>query len=270
MTKNYSTPLTVSIANKSNTKQFFVPHMENQVFPIEASGQVSFEVRNSEVGLYYENQISKDLSVAVAESSNVSLECGSGYDLDTFEKGASFSAILESKSENTCNYSVIGTLPYSDATPSIGMPAGNRFTARFVNPDITDRADLPGGKICRVTKVGGLNSDNEYTKSAFEDDGSLILVVNSEPTSTITVSIKWVEGTTTIYHFTFENVKLGTDGETLENVQNIAVSLPATITLEAAETVSFIPYHENFEVSIEKGNELVFMIWYKANSFCCF
>ena len=59
--------------------------MENQNFPVKVGGQVSFTVNNSEVGLYYEKQLDKNLSVAIAESNNVSLECGSGFDLDTFE-----------------------------------------------------------------------------------------------------------------------------------------------------------------------------------------
>jgi hypothetical protein len=255
MTKNYVTPLTVSIANKSNNTQYFVPHMENQNFPVKVGGQVSFTVNNSEVGLYYEKQLDKNLSFAIAESNNVVLECGSGFDLATFEKGASFSAILESKEENTYNYSIIGTLPYSAETPSLGMPAGNRFIIRLANPTITERNALPSGKICVVDVQGG--SHNDYTKSAFETDGSLIVVLNAVNSSKITVSIDWVEDVTTNYIFTFKDIKLGAEGETLDNVENINIILPTNITLEAIENVKFIPYHENFLVDITKGDKLV-------------
>ena len=78
----------------------------------------------------------------------------------------------------------------------------NRFITRFVNPSITERADLPSGKICVVDVEGG--SHNEYTKSAFEEDGSLIVVVNATSSSKITVSIDWEEDVTTNYVFTFK------------------------------------------------------------------
>lgn len=265
MIKNYETPLIVSIANIGNTVQSFIPHMENQTFPIEAGGKVSLQINRSEVGLYYEEQANKDLSVVISESAGTYVSSGS-YDLSTsqFDNHSSFSSILDSvvveDNTTTSTYSVIGTLPYSDATPAIGMPAGNRFTARLSNPNIISRDSLPSGKICNVTKVGGQNTNQDYTKAAFEEDGSLVLIVNSEPTSTITVTIDWTTSQTSVYVFTFTNVKLGLEGETLNDIQSLDITLPAQIKLEniSENTVNFVPYHENFSVSVNAGDSIIF------------
>ena len=60
---------------------------------------------------------------------------------------------------------------------------------------------MPGGKIAKVTNGDGYN---EYTKSAFEDDGSLISVVNINNLSKpLVIMVKWTADTETIYTFDF-------------------------------------------------------------------
>lgn len=268
MIKTYSVPLKIDIVNKSDKEQGFVPYRQNELFNISADGKVSFTVDRVEKALYYAKQASNDLVVSLNDS-NCAVQDGS-YDLSssTFSNSSSYSSILKSISTvtsgdattNTFNYEVIGTLAYSDATPAIGMPAGNRFTARLSNSAITSKDSLPGGKICNVTKVGGQNSNNDYTKSAFEEDGSLILIVNSEPTSTITVTIDWTSTQTCVYVFTFTDVKLGTSGATIQNVDNIEIAENQVVTISnsTANKLAFQPYHENFSEVIASGDTLQF------------
>lgn len=264
MTKDYKTPLKVSIVNKGNNKEFFVPCRENQVFPIEANGQVSFTVNSSEVGLYYAEQIGKKLEVSIADGSSSTVVKSGSYDLDnsTFNSGASFSSILKESSEVeeqdvktvTEKFEVIGTLPYSEATPAIGMPAGNRFTVQFSYPGI---AELPSGKIANVTIEGGTSID--YTKSAFEDDLSLVTIINANKGTKLTVTVKWSDEYEAVYEFTFADVKLAADGEEVKHVEDIEFDLPCQVELEniGNNTIKFIPYHENFEVEIAKEDKVI-------------
>lgn len=264
MIKNYTTPLKISIVNKGNHKEGFVPCRENQLFPIEAGGQVSFEVNSSEVGLYYAEQVGKNLAVSIASgSSSTSAKSGS-YDLanSTFSDKASFSSVLKESSEVvedsvktvTEKYEVIGTLPYSEATPEIGMPAGNRFTVRFEYPGITQ---LPSGKIATVVVSNG--TTNEYTKSAFEDDLSLVTIINANKGTKLTVTIKWSDEYEAVYEFTFAEVKLAAEGEEVKSVEAIEFGLPCQVELEnlSNKAIEFIPYHENFKVKIAGEDKLV-------------
>lgn len=100
------------------------------------------------------------------------------------------------KKEGT-TYVVKGEIPYEDADATLGLDAGNRLTVKFVNSNIASKAALPSGIICRTLKSDG--TWQEYTKDAFEDDGSLILVSNVNNIRVGIVEITWVEGTTEIY-----------------------------------------------------------------------
>ena len=110
------------------------------------------------------------------------------------------------KKEGT-TYVVKGEIPYEDADATLGLDAGNRLTVKFVNSNITAKSQLPAGIIGRTLKSDG--TWQEYTKDAFEDDGSLILVANVNNLRVGIVEVTWVEGTTDIY-------TLNTLGATLE------------------------------------------------------
>lgn len=87
---------------------------------------------------------------------------------------------------------VYGTLPYEDADATLGLEAGNRFTVKFKNANITAKSQLPAGVIGRTLKSDG--TWQEYTKDAFEDDGSLILVSNVNNIRVGLVEITWITG----------------------------------------------------------------------------
>lgn len=267
MVKNLLAPLKIEITNESSKEISFVPYHENHAFPVKEAGKVSFEVSRSEEAMYYERQAEKGLKVSLSGNASLSNETGS-YDASTgeFTSGASFNYALVSSSEVeedsvktiTSNYEVFGSLPYSAETPAIGMPAGNRFTVKFHNSEITSKSDLPSGNIVTVAVSDGTTIS--YSKNAFEDDGSLITIINAKNTSVLTVTVKWSSELICAYVFTFENAKLAAEGEEVEAVQDIEISLPATITLEniSEKPVTFVPYKENFMVEVASSDKIIF------------
>ena len=83
------------------------------------------------------------------------------------------------------------------------------FTIRLKNSKVTSRDNLPNGKICKITNVKVEGGYNEYNKSAFEDDGSFIAVINVKTGSTIEVLVKWEEDADfTTYTYTFEDATM--------------------------------------------------------------
>ena len=88
----------------------------------------------------------------------------------------------------------------------MGLTAGNRFTVKLTNSAITSKSQLPSGTI--LTTIGKTNTNN-YTKAAFEDDGSLILVANVFADAETIVKVKWVSGVETVYTFNFANATFG-------------------------------------------------------------
>lgn len=94
---------------------------------------------------------------------------------------------------------VQGTLPYADNN-DLGLPAGNRFSVKFTNSKITSKSQLPSGNI--VTTIGKYDT-NTFDKSAFEDDGSLILVGNAYQGTNSVVKVTWETGKESVYTFNF-------------------------------------------------------------------
>lgn len=90
-----------------------------------------------------------------------------------------------------------GTIPYKDADAELGLDAGNRIDITFKNQNITAKSQLPDGNICRTLKSDG--TWQTYTKSAFEDDGSLNLVANVNNLRVGIVEITWATGETVTY-----------------------------------------------------------------------
>ena len=260
MTNDLKAPQRIEVVNKGNITDCFVPYRENQKFPLKRNGKISFYGNDSEQILYYTKQTMGNIVAMNCGESTA--ETGS-YDLDTstFNSEASFTTIAKEVTEEEATYEVVGTLPYSEATPAIGMPAGNRFTVRFVNSDV-DFDHLPSGKIATVTvKVNGnTTSENEYNKNAFEDDGSLVTIINAIKDAELTVEIKWTNTKTMKYVFTFNDVELGAEGETFESVENIEVGLPQAVKLSniGDEEVSFVPHKENFSEELSVGSSITF------------
>lgn len=262
MIKNYTTPLNIQIINKGNRSDNFIPYRENQNFELSVYNKISFTCDKSEKVLYYLNQQSDNLEVSFNNSSTLT-KTGS-YDLssNTFSADASFISSLIETSKSTHDevktvtekYEVFGTLPYSEATPSIGMPAGNRFTVQFSYPGITE---LPNGKIANVSIEGGTSID--YTKSAFESDLSLVSIVNVTADSKLTVTVKWTDNYIAVYEFTFNHVKLGQVNDIIADLKDIQISQSQKITLHniSSKEIGFIPYKENFQVNIASGDLIV-------------
>ena len=94
---------------------------------------------------------------------------------------------------------ITGTIPYAEADATLGLPAGNRVALKITNSGIGSKAALPDGVICKMLKSDG--TYNEYTKSAFEDDGSLIHVFNVNNLRVGIGEITWFTGETTTYVF---------------------------------------------------------------------
>lgn len=90
-----------------------------------------------------------------------------------------------------------GVIPYEDADAQLGLDAGNRINITFKNANIASKDALPSGVICRTLKSDG--TFNEYTKDAFEADGSLNLVANINSLRVGLTEIKWTANETISY-----------------------------------------------------------------------
>lgn len=203
MEDNYILPLRVSIGNDGDKEKAFVPYRENFVVTLQPSDVVVFGVESSNEGIYYRGQETEGLVVGVTDNT-VNVEGGT-YNISTgtFENNATYGIV-----QDEFVGKVIGTVPYV-VNPGLGLETGNVFTIRLKNSEVTSRDNLPNGKICKITNVKVEGGYNEYNKSAFEDDGSLIVVVNVKAGSTIEVLVKWTEEADfTTYTYTFEDATM--------------------------------------------------------------
>jgi hypothetical protein len=112
---------------------------------------------------------------------------------ETFTKGATYN-FTALGNVNVVN----GVIPYEEADAVLGLEAGNRLTFKLSNSAITKKADLPSGNIVTIK---GENTTNTYTKDAFEDDGSLIVVCNTTGATPITIKVSFFEGVVTTYTY---------------------------------------------------------------------
>jgi len=100
------------------------------------------------------------------------------------------------------NVKVTGTLPLEEADAVLGLPAGNRFAVKIKNNSIVTKASLPSGTIAKISNPDANGGFNTYTKSAFEDDGSLIVIINAPAgKNTLVVKITWTTGVETTYTY---------------------------------------------------------------------
>lgn len=132
---------------------------------------------------------------------------------------------------------VDGTLPYKIADTILGLPSGNRFSVKIKNNNITSQADLPSGIIARVTNTGVASGYNTYDKSAFESDGSLIVVLDIKNKNIpIEVKITWTAGIETTYNYDLKDVSLEEQPEIIVDTQPNQAG-GETVTVETTEEV---------------------------------
>ena len=134
-------------------------------------------------------------------------------DVNTTIKAGTYNSTTNTWTNGNSNYSLVrrgntifveGTIPYESADTPLGLAAGNRFYVKLSNQAITSKSDLPEGIIAKITNTQVAGGYNTYTKDAFEDDGSLIVVTNVSKTVLLENIIKWKDGETT-YTFDFSN-----------------------------------------------------------------
>ena len=109
------------------------------------------------------------------------------------------------------NIKVTGTLPLAEADATLGLPAGNRFEFKLKNPNINLKSSLPTGTIAKISNPDASGGFNTYTRTAFEDDGSLIVIVNApNDKNTVIVKVTWTAGVETTYTYDLTNATRAT------------------------------------------------------------
>ena len=210
MEDNYILPLRVSIGNDGDREKAFVPYRENFVVTLQPQDVIVFGINSSNEGIYYRGQETEGLVVGVADNT-VNVETGT-YNTETgFETNATYGVV-----QDEFVGKVIGTVPYVE-NPGFGLESGNVFTIRLKNREVkNNRAiteenphGLPSGKICKITNIKVDGGYNEYTRSEFEEDGSLIVLVNVRAGSTLEVMVKWTEDADFVtYTYTFDEATM--------------------------------------------------------------
>lgn len=183
--ENLVLPLSVTIANSSTITKTFIPYKENFVTAVNAGDAVTFGIKDSREGLYYKGQATSGLLVGVTDSNEIATAGIYNVGTGAFTEGNTYTIIKDGD-----NSTVIGIIPYIE-NPGLGLASGNIFTVKIVNSKITSKSDLPSGTIVKVTNTTVAGGYNEYNKSAFEDDGSLITLLNVKKGSQIEIMIKW-------------------------------------------------------------------------------
>ena len=139
------------------------------------------------------------------------------------------------------SYNVVGTIPYADADNTLGLPAGNRFQVKLSLDGVTSKSDLPQDETIAWVSNSLINGYNEYTASAFEADGSLIVVSNVPANKHIIVKIKWNGDDTKTYTYVFNcTTAILTPDDTTTAVRPTGQSTYATIIDKWEYNVKFI------------------------------
>ena len=155
-----------------------------------------------------ENKISGIYAATIAGDgiSYVTAETGS-YNSGTGVWTAGGTDFVLGKADGT-TYRITGTIPYADEDVTLGLAAGNRLSLRIVNSSITSQAGLPSGNICKITNLLADSGFNTYTKEAFETDGSLIIVANTNINKKLEAKVTWASGLETTYVFDYSTATL--------------------------------------------------------------
>lgn len=110
------------------------------------------------------------------------------------------------------NIKVTGTLPLAEADATLGLPAGNRFEVKIKNPNINLKSSLPTGTIAKISNPDASGGFNTYNRTAFEDDASLIVIINAPSGRTrVIVKITWTAGVETTYTYDLTNATRATE-----------------------------------------------------------
>ncbi len=177
-------PSFVFIGNKNSFSQSFPIYKQNLNYTLNAGDSVYFRCNDANELFYYEQLNVTGLEVGLVDLAHY-LQLGS-YNLDTstFTEGNTTYSLIG----NGNNYKLIGVIPFEPASSALGLAKGNRITIRTTSN--IAYADLPSGIIVKTTNRTKPAGYNEYTKTAFESDGSLVTIMNvSGPT--IEIKIKW-------------------------------------------------------------------------------
>jgi hypothetical protein len=270
MTENIETPLNIEIINVGKVTDRFVPFGENQYFPVKAGGKISFICESSEKALYYKEQANKNLIVNVVEPMESDIEVGK-YDrvTDDLIPGAPYICktlykTIDAQGIGKQYYDVYGALNYSTDNLGLGQPDGNRFIIKLRNPLITSKSQIPNNPKSVIYLSDGDTPVKTFGKDAFQEDGSLIIIVNiKKPTSLLTLIVMWDKDDDEKhgqidYEFNFKAVTFGKEGEVYPDLQDIQVKLPQNIILEnkGSELVSVVPFKQNFQIEIPANDKL--------------
>lgn len=267
MIKTYATPLNIQIINKGTTKNSFVPYHTNENFMVDAGGKIAFSCDKSEKVLYYLQQSNKDLEVSFIEPMESDIEVGK-YDKTTDDLTPGAPYICKTLSQNVVggivkvDYEVLGALNYSTDDLGLRQPDGNRFIIKLRNTNVASTTSIANSGHS-IWISDGDTQTKVFGKDAFNSDGSLVVILNiKKPTSKVTISIKWDKNADhdgqVDYSFSFTTVTFGKDGETYPDLQNVDISTNQEITLtnNGDNTTLFVPYHENFIVSVPSGDNI--------------
>ena len=188
MEEKIELPTLISIGNIGKLRVGFMPKNENFTYFLNSGDVIKFDVIcNSETALYYKGLNSPDLVVGIGNSDKSTTTTGIYKDNQFIEESTTYSII-----EDGFNNTVIGEIPFEAEDKALGLKEGNRFVFK-INAQVP-KASLPSGVIAKVTNIekGGFN---EYKSSAFEDDGSLVVVTNIKgKQSQVEVQIQWKAG----------------------------------------------------------------------------
>ena len=191
---------TITIANASNKEQAFVPYAQSFLYKLAPQDAIQFPA-NSVQAIYYQKQNQGPIAAQAIGEDDVKVICGT-FDGTSFTKSEDYMYVGEK---------IVGEIPY-ETNEVIGFGEGNRICLHFVNPTITSKDELPEGIICRTLDTRTEQGYNEYTKDAFEDDGSLIYIANMQNLKKW-VDIDWGDGFVR-YDIDCSKAKLEAKGET--------------------------------------------------------
>ena len=135
-----------------------------------------------------------------------------------------------SKTATPYTYQVIGNIKEEDKDVSLGLDKGYRFQLHLTYKDVNELTDLPAGNICKLEVSNG--TTNIYDSSAFENDGSLIILVNVTKESVVKLWMKWLESNATVSG-TIDGInKQFTLSNLLDNYTNLTVKIDNDITTD--------------------------------------
>lgn len=261
---NLKTPVEITVSNVSDKAVGMVPYRECFAKRLDAHSSLTFTVDTAEQLLYYKKQGDRKLSVATHGADEASIVAGVCTSDGVFTEGSTFAFAQDGD-----KFVVNGFIPYRDKD-SFSV-AGTAIVFKITNPNILDAAQLPAGKICKITNTELPSGFNEYDKSAFESDGSLVVVfaVNYNTWASrkvIEVKVAWTkednELVWTNYTIVLGDVKFGKKGEEAPEIVNTTIAYPQNVTFTntSDHKISLMPYKQNVTFAVDANSELTISI----------